>query len=132
MVMASSGQCRSHTDERGSGSMLVVCVVMVLLVIGLLVSWQAAWLVSGARARSAADLVALAAARAQQTGRPACPVADETAEANAARLVSCEVITGWGEFVVDVAVEVDLVPRFTEGRQTSRAESRAGVVGTVD
>lgn len=131
MAVASSELCKYHTDERGSGSMLVVCVVMVLLVVGLLVGWQAAWLVSGARARSAADLVALSAARAQQTGRPACSVADETAEANAARLLGCEVTTGWGEFVVDVEVEVDLVPGFTQGPRTSRAESRAGVVASV-
>lgn len=132
MEMSPTARRAPRNDERGSGSILVVGVVMVLLVVGLVVGWQAAWLVSGVRARSAADLVALAAAGAQQTGRPACPVAEKTADANGARLVSCEVTTGWGEFVVDVAVEVDLVPRFADGPQSTSAESRAGVVGTVD
>ena len=40
--------------------------------------------------------------------------------------------TGWGEFVVDVTVEVDLVPQLPEGPRRATAESRAGVVALTD
>lgn len=120
-----------HRSQRGS-STLIVAVVLILAIVALVGVWQAGWLGSGARARNAADLVALAAARAQQTGRPACDVAAEVAADNAARLVDCEVITGWGEFVVDVTVEVAVQPQVAGGPQHARASARAGVVGDDD
>lgn len=116
-------------DERGSGSMLVVSVIIVLALVGAVVAWQGSWLTSGARARSIADLVALGAARAQQDGQAACPVAEEIAADNQARVVECGVTTGWGEFIVDVVVEVELVPQVAGGPRVVRADSRAGVVG---
>ena len=119
-------------DQRGSGSMLTVCVVLGVFLVGLVMAWQGSWLASGGRARSVADLVALSAARAQQAGRPACEVADLAASRNSARLSACEVTTGWGEFVVDVTVEVDLVPQLPEGPRRATAESRAGVVALTD
>lgn len=123
--------CRT-LDQRGSGSMLTVCVVLGVFLVGLVMAWQGSWLASGGRARSVADLVALSAARAQQAGRPACEVADLAASRNSARLSACEVTTGWGEFVVDVTVEVDLVPQLPEGPRRATAESRAGVVALTD
>lgn len=123
--------CRA-LDQRGSGSMLTVCVVLGVFLVGLVMAWQGSWLASGGRARSVADLVALSAARAQQTGRSACEVADLAASRNSARLSACEVTTGWGEFVVDVTVEVDLVPQLPEGPRRATAESRAGVVALTD
>ena len=123
--------CRT-LDQRGSGSMLTVCVVLGVFLVGLVMAWQGSWLASGGRARSVADLVALSAARAQQAGRPACEVADLAASRNSARLSACEVTTGWGEFVVDVTVEVELVPQLPEGPRRATAESRAGVVALTD
>lgn len=123
--------CRT-LDQRGSGSMLTVCVVLGVFLVGLVMAWQGSWLASGGRARSVADLVALSAARAQQAGRPACEVADLAASRNSARLSACEVTTGWGEFVVDVTVEVELVPQLPEVPRHATAESRAGVVALTD
>lgn len=131
---------RSAVDRAGSerpfgaaaahrgGSSLTLAVLIVLVAVAVVGSWQTGWLASGARARSTADLVALAAARAQQRGRPACPVAGQTAQSNAAELVSCRVLTGWGEFVVVVVVDVPALPRIAGAPQRARAESRAGVV----
>lgn len=118
----------SGGDQRGGGSVLTIAVVMVLAVVGMVGAWQAGWLSSGARARSVADLVALAAADAQQSGRPACEVAQQAATDNQAELESCEVTTGWGEFVVDVAVAVRLTPQVAGAPTTVRATARAGVV----
>ena len=123
--------CRT-LDQRGSGSMLTVCVVLGLFLVGLVMAWQGSWLASGGRARSVADLVALSAARAQQAGRPACEVADLAASRNSARLSACEVTPGWGEVVVDVTVEVELVPQLPEVPRHATAESRAGVVALTD
>lgn len=108
--------------------MLTISVVLVLTFVGLVMAWQGSWLATGARARSVADLVAIAAARAQQTGQPACDFAEETAAQNSARLTGCEVITGWGEFIVDVTVEVQLPRPISGGPRATRADSRAGVV----
>lgn len=108
--------------------MLVVSVLLVLLVVGAVLVWQAGWVAAGARARSVADLVALAAARAQQSGIPACQVAEVVAAENAALLAGCTVTTGWGEFVVDITIEMVLVPQVVGGPRTVSAESRAGVI----
>lgn len=123
---------RRTRDQRGGGSVLTVCVVLVLCLVGLVMAWQGSLLASEARTRSVADLVALSAARAQQTGRPACEVAELAASQNRARLSACEVTTGWGEFVVDITVEVDLVPRLPQGPRQATAQSRAGVVAWPD
>lgn len=114
--------------QRGAGGGLIMAAAVVLVMVGLVAAWQVAWLASGARARSVSDLVALSAARAQQLAEPACTVAEDTARQNHARLLDCQVITGWGEFVVDVTVEVDVVPRISGAPQVARAASRAGVV----
>ena len=128
--MSSQSQPRPARWMRGN-STLTLAVILVLAMVALVGVWQAGWLGSGARARNAADLVALAAARAQQTGRPACEVAAEVAHDNAAELIDCEVITGWGEFVVDVTVEVPVVPKVPGAPDKARASSRAGVVAGV-
>lgn len=111
--------------------MLVVCIVVVLALVGLVAAWVSSWLASGARARSIADAVAISSAQAQQSGRPACEVAEQAALANQAKVVTCAVTTGWGEFVVDVTVEVQLLPQVAGAPQQIRAESRAGVVSGI-
>lgn len=118
-------------DQRGGGSMLTLSVMVALVLVGLVGVWQVGWLSSGARARSVADVVALAAAQAQQDGREACEVADQTATDNNAELENCEVTTGWGEFVVDVGIKMQLPPQIPGGPETTHAESRAGVVADV-
>ncbi|KGN38102.1 Rv3654c family TadE-like protein [Knoellia subterranea] len=76
-------------EERGSGSVLVVAAIGILLVL-VLAGMQIG--VAGAaahRARGAADLAALAGAGAQQQGADPCAVAERVARSNGAELVSC-------------------------------------------
>ncbi len=108
--------------------MLIVAVMIALMMVAAVGAWFSGWLASGGRARSAADLVAIAAAQAQRDGRQACPTAELAAAANDAVLTDCEVTTGWGEFVVDVTVEVQLRPQIAGAPQSAHAESRAGIV----
>ncbi len=122
---------RTRHSQRGSGTMMILAVMIVITMVAVVGAWFAGWLASGARARAAADLVAIAAAQAQSEGRSACPVAQEAAAANQAELTACEVTTGWGEFIVDVAVEVELRPQIPGAPQAAHAESRAGIVSDV-
>lgn len=108
--------------------MLILAVVIVLFMVATVGAWFAGWLASGARARSAADVVAIAAAQAQHDGREACSVAEETAINNNAALTNCEVTTGWGEFVVDVSVSAEMRPQVPGGPESVEADSRAGIV----
>ena len=111
--------------------MLILAVVIVLMLVAAVGAWFSGWLASGARARAVADVVAIAAAQAQRDGRPACPVAEQAAAANDAVLANCEVTTGWGEFIVDIAVDVEMRPQIAGAPQRAHAESRAGVVSDI-
>lgn len=94
--------------DRGSGSVLVVGAVAVLLVVG-----SAALVLVGVvrathEARSAADLAALAGAQRLATGSSsmqACAGAARIAAGNGARLSRCVADEGSGEVVVEVTVE---------------------------
>ncbi len=91
-------------DERGAGSVLVLTVVAVLLLAfgaGLVVADLYG---TGSRARTGADLAALAAAgRAAGGSGAACAQAAAVARANGTELVSCRV-GGTQPFDVDVVV----------------------------
>lgn len=112
------------TTDRGSGTIWVVAMAMVLCVVALSVMLLGLAQTARHKANSAADLAALAAAQVlvDGTGSP-CDVASDNAAANGARLASCAVD---GEIVsVSVSVEVHL-GRF--GLGTATATARAGPV----
>lgn len=115
----------SPDRERGSGTLLAVGVVLGLLtamVVGVL--W-AVVSVGHHRADAAADLVALGAAQALQSGETdACRTADRIAAAHAVQLTTCRVD---GE-VVTVAVGVQL-RMGALGTPMVKAEARAGPIG---
>ena len=93
------------TGERGSASVLVVVAATVALVFGVAATLLATALGSAARARTAADLAALAAADVQAAAGDACAAAERVARANAAGLVTCDP----GGAAVTVVVEVPSV-----------------------
>ncbi len=82
---------RPH-DETGAGTVLALAaigVVLVLIMAGLQLGSTA---VTAHRARSSADLAALAGASALQQGRGSpCAVSDAVARRNGTRLVACTV-----------------------------------------
>lgn len=124
-----AGPARPHPDERGAGTVLAVLVVMVLasaLLVGL---WAAGWAASRQRAAQAADLAALAGARAQVSGRDTCRAAAEIARRNRASLVSCRIEGGVRDVVVRVAVETDLVPTVAGRPRRVQVSAVAGTVG---
>ncbi|HET7357196.1 MAG TPA: Rv3654c family TadE-like protein [Nocardioidaceae bacterium] len=93
---------RSRRSSRGSATVLAVVMLLVLGLAGALAAGLGGVLVAKRRAASAADLTALAGAAAVQRGDPGCAAAAAVAQANGARLVTCDVHAE----VVEVAVSV--------------------------
>lgn len=119
---------RRKGRERGSGTLLVVAVSLVVLVLTGLVAVVAGYLVAGHAARGSADLVALSAAAEQVRGGRACSVAASVASANRVRLQECRVRGDSFDFVV--AVTVSLPVNAPPGLPTRLlATARAGRLG---
>lgn len=113
--------------ECGSGTVLVLAVVGVALVFFSAVAVLASAQLASVRARSAADLAALAAAGTVARAEPSagCEAAAAVALANGGRLVACRSLPG-GDFEVTVKVDPADSPL---GAATARARagpSRAG------
>ena len=108
--------------QRGSGTLLVVGVMAVVGVVAVVATVAAAYLVVGHRARAAADLTALSGAAAYAEGRSPCAAAARLARANGARLQTCDQVGDEVDYVVSVAVRVDVglrvpgLPRSLTGR----------------
>ncbi|MBO0597020.1 hypothetical protein I2487_15295 [Nesterenkonia sp. E16_10] len=123
------------SGERGSGTVLALGLIMVLLL--LLAATQVLSMVAASSAQAArgADLAALAgadAARGLSSGSP-CTVAEAVAVRNAVELTSCTVTGGDGtEVLVRTAVPI-LPERLMDGVDLSglvgRGAARAGPPG---
>jgi secretion/DNA translocation related TadE-like protein len=123
-----------HTDQ-GSATILVVAGLGVLMMLLLSALGVAAAVIASHRARSAADLGALAGAVSYQGGlgaAAACARAGEMVARNAAQLVSCEV-DDEGALLVTVAAPVAGPTRFIQAlgwpgaaAPMAKARSRAG------
>ncbi|MEO7420964.1 MAG: Rv3654c family TadE-like protein [Ornithinibacter sp.] len=97
---------RSTVAERGSGTVLVLAACAVLVTLLGAVSQVSGVIADVHRARSAADLAALAAVAPLLTGAPSdCDTAAGVAELNGARASSC-VVLGDGSVLVVVQVSV--------------------------
>ena len=110
--------------DRGSATVLVLAVGLVLLIAGLAGAALGAAQVARHRAQTAADLAALAgAARAVEGTGPACARAGALAAANHARLLRCA-RDGW-----EVTVTVAVTPAAVVGPdRVAVATARAGPV----
>lgn len=118
-------------SQRGAGSGLTVCIAIVVIMVAIVAAVHGSWLASGQHARSSADLSALAAGREHALGGDGCEKARITAKQQSARVTSCELTSGFGEFVIDVTVEVDLIPAIPGAPQTSTASAKAGIIEGV-
>jgi secretion/DNA translocation related TadE-like protein len=117
---------RSSRAERGAATIVVIGVFVLGMALTLGATRLGVAMLARARAETAADAAALAAADTLALGGDAAAANDQAsavAEANGARLVGCECS---GRFAT-ATVEVD-VPVL--GR-IARARSRAEVTGTV-
>lgn len=114
--------------ERGSGTVLVVGVIAVLLAAALGVSGLIQAQAAAGRARTAADLAALGGATALSSvlapGDP-CEVAGRVARANGAEVKACTVVEE------DVVVEVFVGVRVLGVARTTTSAARAGPVDSA-
>ncbi len=124
------GRClpNARSSARGSGTMLNAAVMVVLLVIAVTVCGFGGYAVLRHQATNAADLAALAGAKAQGEGASPCPVATRLARSNRADLTSCSVVGDTADFVVTVAVSIGMPYRIPGLSDTVRAEADAGPV----
>lgn len=118
----------SYRDERGSGSMLMLGVMVVILAFGATITLVATYLLAGHQARAGADMVALSGAAAHAAGDNACRAARTMAEPNRVRVKTCTVVGDDIDFVVTVTVEVRVGTRFPGLPREVSAVAHAGAV----
>jgi secretion/DNA translocation related TadE-like protein len=110
--------------DRGSAAVFATVLIGPLLAVSVFVGALGGVVADQRRAASAADLAALAAAGALQSGADACAAAASIADRNGGRLGNCRVS---GDVA---AVEVARDARVLLGRHVRvTAEARAGPVG---
>ncbi|HEY3001734.1 MAG TPA: Rv3654c family TadE-like protein, partial [Kribbellaceae bacterium] len=89
-------------DERGSGTLIVIAAALLVLSAGLAAVLWAGVSTARHRAAAAADLAALSAARAVQSGGDACETAGRIAGLHGAELAGCRVEGAEVQVVVGV------------------------------
>ena len=117
-------------DERGSGTVLTISIMLATCAALLVGVWVAGWMGSVRRAETSADLAALAGAQAYASGNDACRAARLAAHRNAARLVHCRAEGHPESFLVRVQVESELRPAWGEGARWVGARAVAGTLET--
>ena len=113
-----------RADQRGSATPFAIACLGLLVLIAAALGVVAAMVDAHRRAQSAADLGALAAARALAEGAAGCAAGGRVAEANGAALTSCQV-TGR-----QVRLRVEVTgPHWLGQAADLTAEARAGPSG---
>jgi secretion/DNA translocation related TadE-like protein len=115
-------------SERGSASVLMTGIVGVVVALSSAALLIAGYAVGYHRARSAADLSALAGAAAFQQRRDACAQARQTARQNGARVERCDLVGDAIDFVITVRVSVTTRTRTPQLPTKVAAEAHAGPV----
>lgn len=107
-------------DERGQALLVSALVVLALAGLAAVLLLAGAVRAEGERVRGAADLAALAGARAQERASDACAAARAAATLNEVDMVGCRVSGDEVEFVVSVevrsAVRVGVNPQWLAAR----------------
>lgn len=86
--------------------MLVVGVLSLVLTVAFVAAVVTGYTLAAQRARQAADLAAVSAAKFAALGEDGCPEARRVAAANSARVVSCAQVGDSIEYAVSVEIRV--------------------------
>ena len=130
------GACASRSarlpvrDERGSGSMLMIAMIVVVLALAWAAVVIAGYLVAAHRAKSVADLAAVSGASAVLAGQEGCPTAHRIAERRRAT-ARCQQVGDAIDFVVTVTAEVTVPIVFPGLPPKLSATGHAGPTTTV-
>lgn len=113
-----------RTDQRGSGTLLMAAVALLVMVLAGAGLVLAGYVAAQHAAAGAADLAALSGAAAYARGQDACSAAGEVARANRVNLTGCRVFGDSFGFVVKVTVTRQLrPPRGLPNTVTASAEA---------
>lgn len=115
-------------SEGGSGTLLALSAMLLLLSVGLVGALWAVVSLGHHRAVAAADLAALSAAHALRAGRDACGTATEIAGRHHAEVLSCDVAGDTVEVVASVTLRLGALGE-PEVRSTARAGPTVGPAG---
>lgn len=119
----------SRRDERGSGVVLAATTLVAVLIALWVAAIAVSYMEAQHRARSAADLAALAAVGASQAQGHGCEMAATIARSNSADLVSCQLQAGavGEQAIIVAAAQPSLVlPGLPETIEVeARAEARS-------
>jgi secretion/DNA translocation related TadE-like protein len=129
MPLRNTSQHNSLCRQRGSGTVLIATVMLVLAVVAGVAFTLTSWTACLHRARNAADLAALAGASAYQAGLPACKAVTNSAKVNRATVTDCQIRSNSIDFMVQVTVSVPLHPKLPFGSNFATAISKAGAIG---
>lgn len=102
---------RTAETERGSGTLMVMSVVIFMLTLAAVVAVFGRYIVAGHRAAAAADLAALAGAQAYGTGQDGCAAARRYAARNHQTLAACSVVGDRVDFVLSVRISASVPTR---------------------
>ena len=118
-------------DERGSGSVLMLGVTLVVVALAYTAVLVAGYQVALHRARAAADLAALTAASAVAEGADGCEAARRNATRHGARVTACDRVGDQIDYVVSVTAFVEVrmrvpgLPRAVGATAHAGSDSRA-------
>jgi len=118
-----------NKDERGSGTVLMMSVMLITAMVAFVVACLLAWFGCAHQTRTAADLASLAGAGAFDAGSDACAAAAATATSNHTSMTACNVDTNGVDVVVRVTVQMDARPSVAFGPHTFSQTSEAGHIG---
>lgn len=119
---------RVRFDQRGSGTVLIVAIMALLLTLGAAATVVGGYGVASHRAKAAADLAAVSGASATATGDDPCRAARRVAVANHAQLDDCQLTGDQQDFVVAVKVSIQLKPVWPGLPKVVTTEAYAGSV----
>lgn len=119
----------AHADERGSGTVLGMAMMLFSWLAVLVVAVTGSWIWQAHSAALTADLVALSGAHALVAGESACLSAKDISESNGAELTACNVVANdAGEFLVKVTVSVPTRPRVPMVFEEVSVQAQAGML----
>jgi len=120
---------RSNADERGSGTVLTLSVMLITAMVAFIAACVLSWFGCIHQTRTAADLASLAGAGAFDAGGDACATARATATSNHTTMTACNVDTNGVDVVVRVTVQIDARPAVAFGPSEFSHTSEAGHIG---
>src|SRR4051812_31968519 len=106
--MSEPSGAAARCDERGSGTILVLGMMVVVLALCGAIMIISGYLVAAHRAKAAADLGALSGAAAVRSGLDPCQVARRIAQRQQATVRSCARVGDQLDFMVSVTAEVEV------------------------